>query len=161
MDAISGEIRLAHDHDFRPIKPGDWTVDFRYNFIVYKPQQLGFVVRNTGTVVSDVPPTDYAARLVHVCAGGKAPDREALDQLGKDAIHAFILLSEWRDIDNELPSQSCDAGVKGEFADDYTEAEAQIIAAEMAAEITEEILRDWPDFFDPSPSEPNDPEIPF
>jgi hypothetical protein len=79
MDAISGDIRLAHDRDFRPIRPGDWSVDFRHNFLLYKPKRLGFVVRNTGTALNDVPPTDYAAMLVHICGGGKAPDREALD----------------------------------------------------------------------------------
>jgi hypothetical protein len=40
---------------------------------------------------------------------------------------------------------------------DLTGAEAEVIAAKM----TEEILRACPDFFNPSPSEPEDSEIPF
>jgi hypothetical protein len=81
--------------------------------------------------------------------------------LGKDTIHAFILWSEWRDIDAERPPQLPDESVHGEYADDYTDAELKIITEEMGAEIIEEILRDWPGFFDPSPGGLTDPEIPF
>jgi hypothetical protein len=85
MDAISGEIRLAHDRDFRAIGLlSEWLVDLGHNLVVYRPQGLGFAVRNTGTAATEVPPTDYTARLVHICDGGKTPDRELLDRLGKD-----------------------------------------------------------------------------
>ena len=158
MDAISGEIRLVHNRDFRAIRlPSEWSVDLGHNLVVYRPQGLGFAVRNTGTAATEVPPTDYTARLVHICGGGKTPDRELLDQLGKDAIHAFILSAEWADIDSELlllPDQ--DAQTESDDGE-LTDAEAEIIAAEM----TEEILRACPDFFNPSPSEPEDAEIPF
>jgi hypothetical protein len=159
MDAISGEIRLAHDRDFRAIRLlSEWLVDLGHNLVVYRPQGLGFAVRNTGTAATEVPPTAYTARLVHICDGGKTPDRELLDRLGKDAIHAFILSTEWADIDGELSLLLPDQDAQTEPDDDeLTDAEAGIIAAEMA----EEILRACPDFFKPSPSETDDPEIPF
>lgn len=150
MDAISSNIQLAHDHDMRPIRwLSDWHVDARRNFVFYRPLGLGFAVWNAVEATTEPAPTHYAARLVHICDGGNVPEWEPLVQLGKDAIHAFMLgtvATDWQ----FTPHDHLDA----------SDVESNDDIDPMDRELNETDFRGWPDYV---PSLPNDfdDEVPF
>ena len=96
MDAIGPTTRLAHDLDMRPIKLlRDWDVDEPAGTVFHRPSKLVFLIDYDPQVDGQpVKPSAVSARAVHVCDGGALPPEARLRQIGKDAIHAFVLLAE-------------------------------------------------------------------
>jgi hypothetical protein len=96
MDAIGPVIRLADDMDLHPIKLlRDWQVNEDARTVFHGPSKLVFVIDyDPPPEGAWVRPSDLSAQMAHVCDGGKLPPPPVLQQIGKDAIHAFVLLAD-------------------------------------------------------------------
>jgi hypothetical protein len=96
MDALGPIIRLADDHDMRGIALlRDWDVDEGTHTVFHAPTKLLFVIDYDQPGEGEwVRPSALSARVAHVCDGGHLPEPTALQRVGKDAIHAFVLVAE-------------------------------------------------------------------
>ena len=95
MHAIGPIIRLNDDNDFRAINLfGDWDVNEQTRIVHHAPSKLTFLIDYKHPAEGSwVKPCDLTARLVHICDGHALP-KGKLHQIGKDAIHAFLLVAD-------------------------------------------------------------------
>ena len=95
MDAISPTFRLDSETDFRGISLfRDWVVNERERTVFYRPARLLFVVDYRPPADGRVTPLALSATLRHACTGHDMPPPSELRQLGKDALHAFLIASD-------------------------------------------------------------------
>jgi hypothetical protein len=95
MHAIAPIIRLDSEDDFRPINLfKDWHVNETTRIVHHFPSKLTFVINYEHPAEGSwVKPCELTARLIHICDGRGRPINK-LRQIGKDAIHAFLLVAD-------------------------------------------------------------------
>lgn len=106
MDVISPPFRLDHENDLRGIAYlRDWSVNLEASTVFYRPARLTFVIECPAPSPGASPKRmGIVARLAHMCDGAAMPPLGELQEIGKDAIHAFIIESPLFTLpDSEIP----------------------------------------------------------